>query len=75
MELREPIPVTTPLGDGYVLFIEAGYHETYFVCVMNDTGAFVTFKQKEVRCKRNYSLGIGGMTHETMGRIINGTGK
>lgn len=68
MELREPIPVSTPLGDGHAIIFHDGFYDNYWTVVLKNS-AIVTFKQPELRVKRNYSLGIN-MTADDMRKLI-----
>jgi hypothetical protein len=56
-EFRDPIAVTTPLGKGHAIFVEAEAHEAHWTCIIEDGGAFVTFKQSLIRAARSYSMG------------------
>jgi hypothetical protein len=53
-QLPEPIEVTTSLGHGWALLIEAGGHE-YWWTVALDTCALVTFQQSKIRIARSYT--------------------
>lgn len=57
-ELRVPIPVVTPQGDGVAVFIETDHIDQRWTVVMVATGAVITFPQSKIRVMRNYSLGI-----------------
>jgi hypothetical protein len=54
-ELREPIPVTTPLGRGYAIFVEQGAHDTFWTVVLSEGGGFVTFSQDRIRAADSYT--------------------
>lgn len=56
-ELREPIPVDTPLGKGFALMKESGWFDTYWTVVLVN-GALVDFPQSKIRVQRNYTLGL-----------------
>lgn len=56
LQLRELIPVTTPIGDGYAIIVELGEHDNYWTVVMNN-GALVTFQQQKIRVCRSYTHG------------------
>lgn len=59
-ELREPLPVITPVGRGYALLVETGWHDAYWTVILS-TGAMVTFTQDRIRAARSYThrRGIG----------------
>ena len=69
-EFKEAIPVSTPLGSGYALFIEYRIHDYYWTVVFKN-GGFVTFQQKEIRAARSYTYGRG-INNEQMREIIRG---
>lgn len=56
LQLDELMPVDTPLGPGYAMLIESGGHDNYWTVIL-DNGALVTFRQKLIRVRRNYTLG------------------
>jgi hypothetical protein len=53
-EFADSVPVKTPLGDGYALFVETTAQD-HFWTVALDNGALVTFPQDQVRAARNYT--------------------
>lgn len=67
-EFRELIPVKTPLGSGYAIFVELGEFDTYYTVVM-DNSALVTFTQDQIRVSRSYTHGRG-ITDNQMKQII-----
>ncbi len=69
LEFRTPIPVETPLGRGYALFVETDNHVQYWTVVLNDTCAFVTFRQDTIRAQKSYTHGRG-MGHDEMREAI-----
>lgn len=69
LELREAIPVETPLGWGHAIIFESGEHDAHWTVILAETRAFVTFPQSEIRACRNYTRGWG-ISHEEMQRII-----
>jgi hypothetical protein len=69
LELREPWGVETPLGRGYAIIYERGNDESYWVVVLNKSGAIVTLKQRFVKCVRNYTA-QRNFSHEEMAKVI-----
>lgn len=67
-ELRELIPVDTPLGDGYAIFIEAAEYDTYWTVVLSNQ-AVVTFTQEQIRVSRSYTH-RRGISDAQMKKII-----
>jgi hypothetical protein len=67
-EFRELIPVKTPLGSGYAMFLEPGEFDTYWTVVL-DNQAVVTFTQEQIRISRSYTHGRG-ITDAQMRQII-----
>lgn len=67
-EFRELIPVKTPLGSGYAMFIEPGEYDTYWSVVL-DNQAVVTFTQEQIRISRSYTHGRG-ISDRQMKQII-----
>jgi hypothetical protein len=53
LEFSDPIPVKTPVGNGYALFVETSGHDHYWTCAL-DNGAIVTMTQDRVRVARCY---------------------
>lgn len=68
LQLTEIIPVTTPLGEGYAIFLQAEQLD-YWWTVALDNGAVVTFPQNRIRICRDYTHGRG-ISDEEMRRII-----
>ena len=68
MQLKELIPVITPLGDGYAIFVELDAHDNYWTVVLNNQ-AIVTFKQEDIKAARNYTYNRN-LSHEEMMGII-----
>lgn len=54
LELRDSIPVTTPLGDGYAIILETGPQDHFWTVVLNNC-AIVTFTQDRILVKRSYT--------------------
>ena len=65
----EPIAVETPLGRGYAIVLETGPDDSFWTVILNDTRAFVTFRQRELRAARCYTYGRG-VSDEQMKDII-----
>lgn len=55
-----PIPVTTPLGDGYILYITAGgmYENDEITVVLLDGGHIRHFESDQVKIWVNSTYGI-----------------
>ena len=70
LEFRTPVPVETPLGRGYALFVEADNHVQYWTVALNDSCAFVTFRQDAIRASKSYTHGRG-ITNEQMQGFVN----
>jgi hypothetical protein len=67
-EFADPIPVDTPLGRADALFVEASGHEQYWTCVIYETRAIVSFKQRYLKLAPNYTA-QRGQSHDEMKRI------
>jgi hypothetical protein len=68
IELREPIGVITPLGEGYAILVEINNHDQWWTVIL-DNGALVTFPQNKLRVCRSYTHSRGLFTEE-MKKII-----
>jgi len=57
-----PIPVTTPLGDGYILYINPGgmYENDEITVVLLDGGHVRHFESDQVKVWVNSTYGIHG---------------
>lgn len=69
-EFRELIPVHTPLGFGYAMFVESGEFDTYWTIAM-DNCAIVTFTQDQIKVSRSYTH-RRGISDAQMKKIIHG---
>ena len=69
IELKEPIPMRTPLGNGYAIFVEGGAHDHYWTIAL-DNGALVTFRQDQIRIANSYTHGRG-ICHADMRKAVN----
>ena len=58
IQLKEIIPVETPLGSGYAIVFEAGAHDNYWTVAL-DNCAIVTFRQDQIKIANSYTLGRG----------------
>lgn len=67
-ELSQLIPVTTPVGRGYAIFIEYEAHD-YWWTVVIENGAVVTFSQDRIRVQNSYTH-RRGISDEEMIQII-----
>lgn len=68
--LNEHMPVTTPLGDGYAILIEATAHDYYWTVAL-ESGALVSFTQDKIRIANSYTY-HRGISDERMREIVNG---
>jgi hypothetical protein len=57
IQLTEPIEVRTPLGPAWALFLESTTADNFWTVALNSNGALITFRQKFIRCVRNFTLG------------------
>lgn len=57
-QLNPTIPVRTPTGNGYALFlIDYGQeHHIYWVVVHDDTGEIWTWENSKIRVQPNYTM-------------------
>jgi hypothetical protein len=59
-EFNNPIPVITPLGDGYVWYVrESGMHENdVFTIILKQGGRVVHFTSQQIRIHSNSTFDI-----------------
>lgn len=59
LKLDPPIPVETPKGKGYAIFIRdySLEYDDMWTVVLDSNGEFWTFNNKDVRAQKNYTLG------------------
>lgn len=59
LQLDPPIPVTTPKGKALAVVVrDYGIeHDDYWTCILNDTGEFWTFSNKQIKAQENKTLG------------------
>ena len=69
IELKQLIPVTTPVGRGYAILVECEVHDQWWTVVLDDNCAVVTFKQEKIRVRRSDTHGRG-ISDEEMIQII-----
>ena len=69
IQLEEQIAVETPLGPGMAIFFETGEDDNWWTILLNDSCAFVTFRQSEIRGKRCYTM-KRGISDDEMRNII-----
>jgi hypothetical protein len=69
IQLTETIPVETPLGSGTAILFRPGEHDNSWTVILEETGAFVDFPQREIRACRSYYPRVR-MTTEEMKEII-----
>ena len=59
LEFHRPVPVTTPLGEGYALYVESGGpFENDIWCVVLDDSRLLHFRTNELRYVGNATIGI-----------------
>ena len=59
-EFRKPIPVVTPMGDGYAVYVESSgmfENDVWTVC-MSEDGSIKHFETSQVRMWQNATFGI-----------------
>lgn len=54
IQLKEIIPVETPIGKGYAILFEAGAHDNYWTVALENC-AIVTFRQDQIRIAKSYT--------------------
>lgn len=59
-EFRNPIPVVTPLGDGYAMYVrDGGTWENDIWCIaLSDGGRVLHFRSDQIRIYHNATFGI-----------------
>lgn len=63
-EFRTPLPVVTPLGDGYVLYVRDGgtWENDVFAVVLLNGGKLLHFRSDQIRIWKNGTFGITPFT-------------
>jgi hypothetical protein len=59
-EFKKPIPVVTPIGDGYAIYVESGgmfENDVWTVCLCAD-GRVLHFCSDQIRIWHNETFGI-----------------
>ena len=59
-EFSKPIPVVTPMGDGYAIYVESGgmfENDVWTVC-LSEGGSIKHFNSSQVRMWHNKTFGI-----------------
>lgn len=56
----QPIPITTELGDGYILYVKSNgiFENDEFTCVLNSTGEIKHFLSSQIKVWSNSTYGI-----------------
>lgn len=54
IQLKELIPVMTPLGNGYAIILETSQHDQYWTVAL-DNSAIVTFRQDQIMMCKSYT--------------------
>ena len=59
-EFKNPIPVTTPMGDGYILYVRDGgtWENDVFAVVLSDGGKIRHFRSDQINVWANATFGI-----------------
>ena len=59
-EFRNPIPVTTPMGDGYILYVRDGgtWENDIFAVVLTQGGTIRHFRSDQLNVWANATFGI-----------------
>lgn len=65
----DPFLVDTPLGRGFAIVLETDHHDYWWTVELQNSGALVTFQQREIKIARNYTLG-SRMTTTEMKKIL-----
>jgi len=59
-EFKNPMPIVTPMGDGYAIYVESGgmfENDVWTVCLSKD-GSIKHFNSSQVRMWQNATFGI-----------------
>lgn len=59
-EFQNPLPVTTPMGDGYAIYVRDGgtWENDIFAVVLCDGGRVLHFRSDQIRIWMNATFGI-----------------
>lgn len=59
-EFRNPLPVVTPLGEGYAIYVRDGgtWENDIFAVVMRKDGQILHFTSTQIRVWKNGTFGI-----------------
>jgi hypothetical protein len=59
-EFRNPLPVVTPLGEGYAIYVRDGgtWENDIFAVVLNNGGKLLHFRSDQIRVWKNETFGI-----------------
>jgi hypothetical protein len=59
-EFKNPIPVTTPMGDGYIFYVRDGgnWENDIFAVILKDGGRILHFTSEQIRIYSNSTFGI-----------------
>lgn len=60
--------MTTPLGKGYAILVDAGQQDQYWTVAL-ESGALVTFRQDQIKIAKSYTHSRG-ITNKQMRKII-----
>jgi hypothetical protein len=66
-EFRKPIPVVTPMGDGYAIYVESGgmfENDVWTIC-MSANGKVRHFTSDQIKIWQNATFGIKKGDEET----------
>jgi hypothetical protein len=59
-EFRRPMPVVTPMGDGYAIYVESGgmYENDVWTVCLSDGGRVLHFNSDQIKVWHNETFGI-----------------
>lgn len=59
-EFRQPVPVLTPLGAGYILYVKTSgmWENDIFTVALESDGRLLHFQTSQLRIGRNATFGI-----------------
>jgi hypothetical protein len=60
LEFKTPIPVVTPLGDGYAIYVTNGgtFENDVFTVTLCETGKILHFSSEQIKIHANATFGI-----------------
>jgi hypothetical protein len=67
IQLEEMISVDTPQGHGYAIIFESAEFDNFWTVILK-SGAIVTFRQKQIRVRADYTR--GGISDKQLRKLI-----